>query len=147
MRLVLNSKRRFANGTSLLETLVSLTLLTTTMSVFVPMVVRHARLLTAEREYRLALDELSNQLERLTALPPADLPAEMGRLSPSEYAAAHLHGVKLTGELLPAEFGQRLTLRIVWDEPQRSAAPLSLAAWILPQRPAPAEPARTEGKP
>lgn len=123
---------RRCRGTSSLEILVSFTLLSSVLAFATPLVVRHGRLLAAQRDYRLALDELSNQLERLTALPPAELPAAVEGLSPSDFAAAHLPGAELTAELTSADIGQRLTLKLSWDEPQRSAAPVTLAAWVVP---------------
>jgi len=128
---------RHRRAASLLEILVSFTLLATVLSVATPLVLRHNRLLTAHREYQMALDELSNQLERLTALPAAELPAALEKLAPSDLTATHLQGAKLTGELTPADQGQRLTLHLVWDEPQRRSAPVSLAAWIYRQEAAP----------
>lgn len=136
----LNSHRFAAlnrRGASILEVLVACTLLGAVLSVATPLVIRHNRLLTEHREYQMALDELSNQLERLTALPREELPATLEKLAPSELAAAHLHGAKLSGELAEADPGQRLTLHLVWDDPQRKSAPVSLAAWIYRQEASP----------
>jgi hypothetical protein len=129
------SHRRPRAGTTTIEVLVSCTLLTTVLAVAAPLVVRHSRLLTAQRNYRLALDELSNQLERLTALSQQELAAQLGNLKPSAHTASRLGGAEVRGELQPAEFGQRLTLRLVWDEPQRNQAPLVMAAWIFSNAP------------
>jgi hypothetical protein len=112
---------------------VAFTLLTTTLSVATPLVVRHGRLLQSQRNYRLALDELSNQLERLTALPHADLQQAMAELAPSAFVAERLPGAKLSGALEDAEIGQRLTLRLSWNETDRVKAPVSLAAWVFPE--------------
>jgi hypothetical protein len=114
----------------LIEVFVALTLLTTVLSLAAPMVVRHGRLLIVHRHYRIALDELTNQLDRLTALPSDEVPTAIEQLSPSPFAAASLPGVKLDAELDAANVGQRLTLSITWDEPGREKAPLTLAAWI-----------------
>ena len=115
-----------------MEALVALTLLTTVLSVSVPMVVRHGRLLTTQRDYRLALDELSNQLERLTALPTDALPAALANLTPSAWAAARLVDVDLQGSMERLEFAHRVTLRLSWDEPGRQSAPLTLTGWVYP---------------
>ena len=149
--------KRFANnrtiarpssrGTSALEVIVAFTLLSSVLAFSTPLVVRHGRLLTAQRDYRLALDELSNQLERLSAFPSAELPAAMEQLAPSEFAAARLHGAELKGELGPADIGQRLTLRLSWDEPQRRAAPVTLAAWIIPDGQPSSNPPTTSQQP
>jgi len=134
------------SGTSTLEVLVAFTLLTTVLTLSLPLVVRHGRLLMTARHYRLAIEELSDQLERLTAMRDAEVQSALERLTPSEFTASRLPGAELSGKLEPADFGQRLTLQIVWNEPQRRAAPVSLAAWILPA----AQPPRgraTEGEP
>jgi hypothetical protein len=136
----LTKSRRRTAGASSLEALVAFTLFTTTLAAFVPLVVRHNRLLAAQREYRLALDELSNQLERLRALPRQQLPQELEELRPSEYAAARLPGASLRGELAAADLGERLQLRLVWDEPQRRMAPVTLATWIYPDPRSPIAP-------
>jgi hypothetical protein len=113
--------------------LVAFTLLATVLATATPLVVRHGRLLSSHRQYRIALDEAANQLERLTALPEAELPAAIARLAPSPFAKTHLAGVKLTGEFAPEELGTRITLRISWDEPRRHEAPLTLTAWGMPE--------------
>ena len=123
-------RRRPCLGTSSIEVIVAFTLLTSVLSLSVPLVVRHGRLLTSQRHYRLAIDELSNQLERLTALPEPELPEALDELTPSPFIVARLPGVELRYELKPMDYGQRLTLLVSWDEPQRRAAPVSMAAWM-----------------
>jgi hypothetical protein len=123
-------KRR---GTTAFEIIVSFTLLSSVLAFATPLVVRHTRLLAAQRHYRLALDELSNQLERLSALPADELPAAVEQLAASDFVAERLPGAELRGQLEAADIGQRLTLRLTWDEPQRREAPLRLTAWIMPE--------------
>lgn len=113
------------------EALVALTLLTSVLGMSVPLVVRHGRLLASARQYRLAVEELTNQLERLAALPPGDLATAVESVQVSEFTAAKLRGAELTGAVVPAELGQRVTLHIVWDEAQRRTAPLSMTAWVV----------------
>jgi len=120
-------------GTTTIEMLVAFSLLTTALTVSLPLVVRHQRILVTARHYRLAVEELSNQIERLTALPATEVSAELERLEPSAFTAERLPGAELSGRLEPADLGERLTLRIVWDEPQRRDAPVTLAAWIFPE--------------
>src|SRR5882724_7546940 len=88
-------------GTSSIEVLVAFTLLSTALSLSLPLVVRHGRLLESCRHYRLALDELSNQLDRLTALPEADAQVALKQLKPSQFIAAKLPGAELSGQLQP----------------------------------------------
>ena len=60
--------------------IVAFVLLSTVMSVATPLLVRHGRLLIDQRRYRLALDEVSNQLDRLTALSEEEARAALGQL-------------------------------------------------------------------
>jgi len=129
MRSLFSDNRR--PGTSTLEVIVACTLMSSVLAVFAPLVVKHRRLLTAQRDYRLALDEVSNQLERLTALPEGDVSAALEQLKPSEFAAARLPGAELRGELESIDFGRRLKLELTWDEPERRGAPVWLVAWFL----------------
>jgi len=131
-------RRRVAIST--LEVLVAFTLLTSVLSVSLPLIVRHGRLLVAQRHYRLALDELSNQLDRLTGMPAEDLPQALKQLSVSQFTAARLVGAKLNAELKPADIGQSLTLRLTWKESQEQTA--TMTSWIIPSRPAPSNQAQ-----
>jgi hypothetical protein len=117
-------------GTTIFETFVALTLLSTTLAVAAPLLVRHNRLLVSARHYRLACDELANQIERLTALPSGDVAEAVADLEVSEFTAERLHDAALTATLADADIGQRLTLGITWDEPGRNTAPVTLVAWI-----------------
>jgi hypothetical protein len=139
--------RKHTSGTTTIEVLVAFTLLISVLSLSTPLVVKHGRLLTAQREYRLALDELSNQLERLVALPGPEIAAAVERLAPSEFITARLSSVELRGQFDAADFGRRITLRLTWDEPERSRAPVTLAAWILSPSQAASEEQATEEQP
>src|SRR5438094_303290 len=115
---------------STLEVLVSLTLLMTVLKYSLPLIVRHEHLLVEQRHYRVALDELSNQLDRLAGMPPGDVPQALKILSPSPFAAAHLTAAKLSAELKPADIGQRITLSLAWNDPHEET--ISMAGWIFP---------------
>jgi hypothetical protein len=115
--------------------LVALTLLVAAIGVASPLVVRHGRLLKSHRHYRLALDELTNQLDRLTALPSDELPRAVEQLSPSEFIVERLPGAQLGGELQPIETGTRVTLELSWNEMAGHRAPVTLSAWVFPQPP------------
>lgn len=123
----------------MLDLFVAFTLLTTAMSISTPLVVRHAQLLKSQRNYRLALDELSNQLERLTVLAPADLPTAIQRLAPSEFIAQRLPNVILSGNLAESEGGMRIVLDVTWDEMGHRKKPVTLAAWVFERSQAPGE--------
>lgn len=121
----------------------ALALIGTGLSLSASIVVRHSRLVAEQRQYRMALDELSNQLELLAGLPKEELPTALERLEVSDSTAAHLPEAQLTGEVRPSDVGQQLALSITWEGCAKDAPPLSLSAWVMEtnrsSRPAPAE--------
>ncbi len=117
------------HGFTVTEMLVSALLLTTVMSVVGPLVVRGDRLWQDARYGRLALEELSSQLDRLTCLTEDQRMVALAELAPSEYARAALPNPQLTAETVLDQDGQRLVLQLSWDRP---AAPgrMKLVGWI-----------------
>ncbi len=116
---------------SALEVIVSLTLLVSVLGLSASLIVHHGRLLVTQRHYRQALDELSNQLDRLTSLPADDVPHAVEQISVSPFAAARLSGAKLSAELKPADVGQRITLRLTWKELHEQSE--TMTGWVLPR--------------
>ncbi len=118
-------------GLSSLEVIVSLTLLASVIAFALPLIVAHGRLLKAQRNYRLAVDELASQLDVLSTLPAGDLPSAIEKLQPSASLVERLPGATLRGDLADSQLGRRLTLEIVWNEPNRQAAPVRLTSWLV----------------
>lgn len=125
------SMRYARRGAGTLEMLVSFALLMTAMSIATPMVVRYFRLTKSQVNYRLALDELTNQMDRLTVLPQAELVEAIRQLAPSGFVRERLANVTLSGELQPMESGTHIMLRIWWDEVDRARAPVKLSGWVF----------------
>jgi hypothetical protein len=117
-------------GSTLVELLVGFLLIVTTLGVSAPLVVRHERLLIDADHYRIALDELTNQLGRLRATPAAQIDAALQQLKPSELTAQRLAGAKLAGNVESGDSGRRVKLQLSWDEPQRRTLPVELVAWL-----------------
>ena len=117
---------------SMLEVVISLSLLTTSLSVSLPMIVRHGHLLIAQRHYRQALDELSNQLDRLTSLDTLKLDQALKQLSPSPFVAARLSNARLQGEVKSDDAGQRVTLHLTWDDPREER--VTMTGWVFPYK-------------
>lgn len=128
---------RRRTGFNTLEVVVAFTLLTAVLALSAPLIVAHHRLLQAQRHYRVALAELSNQLERLSLLSVAELPAAVENLRPSEFAEERLPGATLRGELRETDFGRQVTLEVAWDETNRQAAPVRLTTWLFVEEVAP----------
>jgi len=127
-------QRRQRPGLSAFEVFVALTLLSAGLTLSAQLVVRHQRLLIDQRQYRLALDELSNQLERLASMPAEELPEALENLSPTEGTKQHLPDAALEGSVASGDLGQQLTLSISWQPRNQAAAPLTLSAWLYPQQ-------------
>ena len=127
-------------GSSSLEAIVSFTLLSAALTFATPLVVKHSRLLAAQRDYRLALDEVSNNIERLSLLPVDELSGALSQLNPSDLIAAKLPGAELRGKLDDADIGRRLTLRLSWQAQQGVPTTVSLCTWVLPAAQRRAEP-------
>jgi type II secretory pathway pseudopilin PulG len=126
---VANDRRR---GSMLIELLVAFTLLTALLGAALPLIVRHQQLLASARTYRLALDELSNQLETLSALDAEQLPAALESLALSPFAAERLPDAELDAVLDASGEQPRVALSLTWDEPGRRDKPLTLVAWLDP---------------
>ena len=99
------------------------------VSVLVPTLVRCGRLRQSLGHERLALDELSNQLELLSRMTPDELSAAVLRLEPSQVVRDSLPNVQLKAVLAEADGTLQVTLQITWDAVGRRDHPLELTAW------------------
>ncbi|MCA9236867.1 MAG: hypothetical protein KDA44_15430 [Planctomycetales bacterium] len=114
----------------LTELIVAAGVLTTAIAAVTPLIVQQGRVLAAARHERLALDELSNQLDLLTLLTGEPLKAALADLQPSVPVAAALGDVRLVGELLDDDAGQRIALEIVWQQGPHRECRRSLTGWL-----------------
>src|SRR4051812_29884285 len=90
------NRGRKQTATTMLEVIVSLSLLMSALSLSLPLVLKHGHLLIEQRNYRLALEELSNHLDRLAATSQTDLPRSLQQLAVSPFTSVRLHDAKLT---------------------------------------------------
>ena len=118
-------------GYMMTDLVVAATLLVAVLSVVTPLAVRSGRLWQDSRHYRLAVDELSNQLERLTSLNQAQRETALAELSPSPQVRDRLQNAVLKAETIDDVDGRRLVLQLQWDR-VGPAKPVSLVAWIDP---------------
>ncbi|MGV3485762.1 MAG: hypothetical protein ACO1RT_15200 [Planctomycetaceae bacterium] len=123
--------KRNRRGVTFAELTVASALLIGGMSLVGRLVVTNGRLLQQSRHNRLALDELTNQLEWLTTLEGEALTAAIEDLEPSATIVDALPGPTLNAERVDDDEGSRLTLSIRWETPQPSA-PIKLTAWLRP---------------
>ena len=120
------------SGTTIVEFVVACSVLGSLMMLVVPSAVRIGRAQQALRQERIAVDEVTNQMERLTELPLDQLKEEMDELTASETAISRLPNPELQGTLEENADGYRLVVEISWNSPGRRRAPLSMATWVYP---------------
>lgn len=124
--------RTARRGITLFELLVAFSILGVIVSASAGLLVRNGRLLLSARNQRIAIDELSNQMERLRSLPLPEPGAFVPGPTPSAFAAARLPGATLSLVADPPRAGseRRVELAIEWNEPGRRGHPLRLVGWI-----------------
>ena len=122
-------KHKSRRGVSVTEVLIAATLVVSTIGLFAPMSVRIGRVWQSTRQYRLAFNELANQMELLTSLGVARCEAALPSLTLSSKIADAMPGSQLNGEMVSDEDGTRLILSLNWDRGSQSE-PLSLVGWI-----------------
>lgn len=106
---------------TLLESLVALSLLAVTLSVAAQFSVRHDRLLTDLRAYRVAVEELTDRLDHLVRLPPTERAAAI--------AALEEEGSPVTATAEPDDLGVRVVVAYEWPAPHASRPRLRLSGW------------------
>ncbi|QDU56216.1 hypothetical protein [Aeoliella mucimassa] len=119
-------------GLSTLELIVALSLLTTAMTVGTQLVVKARDVMDDHRDYRLALDEAANVLDRLTMLSEQQLTEQLPKIEPSDSLATHLDHVAITGTAEPQSLGTRVTLRVEWGPAEQQPKCVVLSGWHLP---------------
>jgi hypothetical protein len=134
-------KRR--RGFALLEIMVAATLVMTGIAVIAKLSVASGRMWMQTRHERLAMEELSNQLEFLMSLAPSDRESAMTDLSPSDHVAESLSNATLIAKPIRDIDGSRIELTVQWgdkSEPSKDDEAvlqgrlrrMSLVAWIDP---------------
>ena len=119
------------HGFSYAEVLVCATVLTTIMSLVTASSFRISRVWKDIRHEKAALNELSNQLDLLTAQPVEEVKDSIDTLQPSDECLDCLPEPKILGVVQEQpDFGHRLTVSLTWQNHsgQRSK-PLQLSAW------------------
>ena len=134
MNRIIKRKPKRRRGFTLIELLVTGTLIASGLAVVGKLSVLHGRMWQQTRHERVAIEELSNHLERLTALSPTERTAAIESLEPSPLAAATLAEVSLVVDTIDDSDGNRLVMRIDWNR-GHPAEPLTLVAWVDPVQP------------
>lgn len=124
-----NANRR--RGTSMIECVVSASILIVAMGTVTTMAFRLSRVWIQTGHQRIAMNELTNQIERLIESEPDKIDAMISDLKPSPAVERSLDQPHLSGRRVNDGFGDRVTLQLQW----RSTHPIGaveLTGWIDP---------------
>lgn len=127
------SHRKHSRGFTIVELLVSITVLGTVMTVAATIIYKTDLIWRDIARHRVAMAELNNQLESLTLLRPSEIRSRIDTLEPSELCRQTLLDPALTGELIEDPLGHRLVLRLNWRR-IHPGTPVQLVAWLTHQR-------------
>jgi len=116
----------------MLEVMAALAVLVAALAAITPLFVRHTRLVAETRRERIALEELTNQAERLAAVPAGDLDGHLAALALSPLATDCLPEPRLTATRGSSPLGEQVTLRLAWSSPGREKEKGSRHASAVP---------------
>ena len=119
------------SGMTVIELIVSAMLLLTVMTFMTTLCFRVNMVWKDIGYHRVAVGELSNQLEELQRMTVEEVENELANLQPSELCQMTLRDPRLTGRLVKDELGNRIDLKINWTR-QNPGQPISLTAWLKP---------------
>lgn len=118
-------------GFTMVEMVVSAVLLITIMSFVTSLCFRIDLVWKDIAHHRVAVGELSNQLEEITRMSTAQARAALVSMTPSAICEQTLSSPVIVGELLEDELGNRVVLQINWER-RHPGKPVELAAWLAP---------------
>ena len=113
----------------MIEVVVSAGGLMVVMSCMSALIVRIDSVWKDTGHHRVAMNELSNQIERLTLMSPNEVDAAVSELKPSLLASRTLSDARLSGSVVDDEWGRRVILQIDWRR-KHPGQPMTLTAWL-----------------
>ena len=116
-------------GFTLMELLISAIIMSVIMSLVTSLCFRASMVWKDISHHRVAMSELSNQLEQLTQLNSKDVQLQLEQLQPSSTAGQTLSEPRLSGELVESELGKQLNLKLTWKS-RHSDQSVQLSGWI-----------------
>lgn len=113
----------------MIECMVAAMILVTVISFVASLTFRIGLVWKDTAHHRVAINELSNQLERLTLLSPEEVVAALEELRPTQFASRTLREPELTGQWIEDDWGGRVVLRLNWHR-QHEGKPVEMVAWL-----------------
>ncbi len=126
-----SSKAKFTcrRGVTMIELVVAAVVMVVVMSLVTTLCFRISCVWQDTGHRRVAVAELSNQLDRLTQMSPQQVRDALGTLKPSELSKRTLRDLQLAGELFQSEIGHRIHLQLNWSR-RHPGRPVELVGWI-----------------
>ena len=115
----------------MIECVVAAGVLMIAMGTVTTMAFRISRMWAQTGHQRIAMDELSNQIEQIVDTEPDQIDDLIESLQPSQVALESLDQPELSGTRVRDETGDRVTLVLKWRSPY-PIAPVQLTGWIDP---------------
>ena len=120
------------SGVSSIEFLVSFSVMATVMTCATTMTLNINRVWRDIEHHRLAVCELSNQLEELTLLTGDNLTERITEIRPSDFCKQGLNEPRISAEISSDNLGQRIDLELVWKH-QPVERKVRLSGWAIQQ--------------
>ena len=118
-------------GALAIEVLVACSLLLAMIGLMATLTSRIGGIVKETRYYRLAINELSNQMERLSSMERTECESALEHLSVSPEIRESLDEAQFQGRLLDDSDGVRIVLELNWNR-NGPAVPVSLVGWLKP---------------
>jgi hypothetical protein len=119
------------SGITMIELIVSAVLLMTVMSFATTLCFRINQVWSDIGQHRVALNELSNQLETITRLDVAAAKLAVAEIQPTEVCRRTLIDPEIRGEVTTDNLGTRIQLQINWNR-THPGTPMKLVGWLIP---------------
>lgn len=122
--------RNNRRGQSMMEMIVSAVIICATVTTITTMLFKCGVILRDVSRYRVAVRELSSNLEELTLLDVDSATEKNKHLKPSQICEDRLPEAKLTGTLVEDNLGVRVELSLNWKHVIESK-PVVLCGWLI----------------
>jgi len=121
-------------GTTVFECVVAASVLMVAMGTVTTMAFRASRMWSDVGHQRIAMNELANQIERISDADLEQIDQLVANLNPSEMAQASLDRPQMTAMRIRDSLGDRVVVELTWQSTY-PLAPVRLTGWIAAPSP------------
>ena len=124
-----SAKNNCRRGISLIELVAAAAATAVVMTLVTTLCFRISLVWQDVGHHRVAMSELSNQLERLTRMDVQQAATAMKTLEPSDLSKRTLRSPQLSGKLVQSDIGTQINLQLNWQRRHPGKA-VELTGWI-----------------